>query len=41
MRGMIGYIGWAVAGVVLGFVLAQYTSDGMLMAFLQTLPGCF
>ena len=28
-------------GVVLGYVLAQYRSFGMLNAFLHKLPGCF
>lgn len=40
MRIVMIYIGWAVAGLALGFALAQYLSGGMMLAFLQKLPGC-
>lgn len=41
MRVILTYIGWAIFFMVLGFVLAQYTSLGMLLSFGQKLPGCF
>ncbi len=41
MRVGMRYVIWIVAGVALGFVLAQYTTGGMLSAFLHKLPGCF
>ena len=37
----IRYLIWLFAGVALGFVLAQYTTVGMLFAFRHRLPGCF
>lgn len=40
MRVVVTYIGWTVAGLALGFVLAQYLSGGMMLVFLQKLPGC-
>jgi hypothetical protein len=41
MRVGIRYLIWLLAAVALGFVLAQYTTGGMLFAFLHKLPGCF
>ena len=41
MRVVGTYIGWIVVAFALGFVLAQYASGGMVMAFLHKLPGCF
>jgi hypothetical protein len=41
MRVGMRYVIWIVAGVALGFVLAHYTTGGMLSAFLHKLPGCF
>jgi len=45
MRVEVRYIGLIIAalalGLALGFVLAQYTSGGMVMSFIQKLPGCF
>lgn len=41
MRVGMRYVIWIVVGVALGFVLAQYTTGGMLSAFLHKLPGCF
>jgi hypothetical protein len=40
MRVVVMYIGWTIVALALGFVLAQYTSGGMVIAFLQKLPGC-
>ena len=40
MRVALTYIGLAVAGLALGFVLAQDLSGGMVLAFRQKLPGC-
>ncbi len=41
MRTMVSYVAWIIVGFALGFVLAQYNSDGMTISFLQKLPGCF
>ena len=42
MRAVVIAIGWTIAGLALGFVLMQYTSNGMVKTFLQKLPGiCF
>ena len=41
MRVGVRYVIWLLAGGALGFVLAQYTTGGMLSAFLHKLPGCF
>jgi len=40
MRHAITPIGLSILGLILGFVLVQYSSGGMVLAFLQKLPGC-
>lgn len=40
MRTWVTYIVWIAGGLALGFVLAQYGSGGVVLAFLQNLPGC-
>ena len=41
MRELLIHASWIVVGLALGFALTQYTSGGMLLAFLHKLPGCF
>jgi len=38
---VVPYIALIGAGLALGLVLAQYLSGGMVLAFLQKVPGCF
>jgi hypothetical protein len=41
MPSRLHLLGWILACLALGLLLAQYSSGGLLGSFLQKLPGCF